>query len=168
MRHRAGSRAFAFLLLCATAGALHGQETSDPGRFTLAFTAGRHLLGIEAGVSPVPGLALIGLAEGGLDRAVRGAGIRFDVYVERSGRVYTHAIFGSMHCVTPWDVATCSTEEEERRGAWYPGGGIELRLRDDGVVWLGLDAGRWIAFDRDAVGRAVEHFTAAAVLRLRW
>jgi len=72
-----------------------------------------------------------------------------------------------MRWTTPWDVFTCSREAEEWRGAWSPGSGIELRLHDDGILWLGLDVSRCIAVDRDALGREIEHFAAAAVLRHR-
>jgi hypothetical protein len=160
--------AAASLLACALPAAVRGQQASDPGHFTLAFTAGRHFLGIEAGVSPVRRLALVGLAEGGFaNRSVHGVGLRFDPHVERSGRVYARVLYGSMRCTTPWDVFTCSRAAEEWRGAWSPGAGIELRLRDTGIAWLGLDVSRWIAIDRDALGREIEHFAAAAVLRLR-
>jgi len=156
------------LLLFALPASVRGQQAPDPGRFTLGFTAGRHFLGIEAGVAPTRRLALVGLAEGGLtNRSVRGVGLRFDPHVERSGRVYVRVLYGSMRCTTPWDVATCSSDAEVWRGAWSPGAGIELRLHDDGIAWLGLDVSRWIAVDRDALGREIEHFSAAAVLRLR-
>jgi len=156
------------LLTSVTTVDLTAQEPPDRAHVTLAFTAGRHFLGLEAGVVPLRRLAFVGLMEGGWsNRAVRGIGLRFDPHVERSGRVYAHVLFGSMRCTTPWETFTCTDAAEAWRRAWNPGAGIEMRLHDEGAVWLGLDVSRWIAFDRDVVGRELEHFAAAAVLRLR-
>ena len=152
-----------------SAAELEGQQVRQPGSLAMGPSLGRHGIGVVLEVSPLPRTALAaafeGLNFGG--KAVAGMGVRVDLHQENTARVYTRVLYGKVKCLNPIGGDGGCPFGNAARTAVGPGAGIELRLSENGNAWAGIEAGYWAALRRDSLGRELEHFAFAAVLRFR-
>jgi hypothetical protein len=157
------------LALSFSAVEVEGQRGAKPGVLAMGPSLGRHGIGVVLELSPFPRTALAGAFEG-LNfggKAVAGIGVRVDLHQENTGRVYTRVLYGKVKCLNPIGGGGGCPFGNAARSAVGPGAGIELRLSENGNAWAGIEAGYWAALRRDPLGRELEHFAFAAVLRFR-
>jgi hypothetical protein len=157
----------ACLTLLASMVSIVSAQDENHREFAAGFSAGLHGLGVVAEARPVSRLAVVfeaeGLNLGG--NAVVGLGGRFDVVYEKSALGYVRALYGSMGCMrSVGGTSSCLSEDSWRR-AISPGLGIELRLSETGSTWIGIEVSYWHAVQRDAVGRDLQHYSFAAMVR---
>ena len=158
----------ALLFVCASSTLMAQDEPSS--LFAFGASAGLHGLGVLLEVTPLTRVALDFQAEG-LNlggKAVAGLGARVDAVHEQSARAYGRLLFGTMGCNrSVGGTSSCLSDGSWRR-AWSPAAGVELRLSDQGITWVGIEAGYWFGIERDAVSRDLEHFSFAGIIRFRW
>ena len=160
---------FVLLALLVGVGETRGQERNQSGPVAFGPSLGLHGMGLIWEFSPVSRAALDLQAEGLRFRGkvAAGIGIRIDLHQERTGRVYGRVLYGWAKCVDPVGGSEGCVLGKAARRAVSPGAGVELRLSETGVAWAGVEAGYWRALDRDTLGRDLDHFSGAVILRFR-